>query len=205
MAAKKKSSKKKAPAKKKSKGGRPPKGSGPSKSDFIRDKIEAGLSAAEIVKAGADQKMTIAPAFIYELESRMGAGGGKKAAATGAKPGPKPKDDKLSASDFVRQHPDKPASEVVELAKKAGIKVNAGLVYTVRAYDEKRGSGGGAGAPKGKPGPKPKGTGPKILTVNFEGSAIEEQFRAFVGKSGIDRVVELVDQARGWQKVLGVG
>lgn len=127
-----------------------PKGSGPSKSDFIREKLKAGMSAVDIVKAGAEAKMTIAPSFIYKLKSKLSAGGGKK---TSSKPGPKKKGGKGSASAFVRKYPTKTANEIAALAKKAGIKMSVGLVYTTRAYDKKK---GGASKTKAKPGPKSK-------------------------------------------------
>lgn len=147
MAAKKtaKTSKKKTSTKAK-------KGSGPSKSDFIREKLKAGMSAADIIKAGAEAKMTIAPSFIYKLKSKLSGGGGKKTSAK-SKPGPKKKGSKGSASAFVRKYPTKTANEIAALAKKAGIKMSVGLVYTTRAYDKKK---GGASKTKGKPGPKSK-------------------------------------------------
>jgi hypothetical protein len=156
MATKKKTAKKSpvkktpAPAKKKV-GGRPPKGSGPTKADFIRETLKAGMSASEVVKAGAEKGMKISPPQVYKLKSKA-SGVGAPTAAAKAKPGPKAKGDQGSASAFVRQHADKKAGEIVELAKKAGIKVTAGLVYTTRAYDKKR---SGAPVAKSKPGPKP--------------------------------------------------
>mgnify|MGYP003381562505 CR=1 FL=1 len=189
MAAKKSSKK---TTVKKSKGGRS-KGSGPTKSDFVREKLKAGMSAGDIVKAAAASGLKVAPTLVYKLRSTSAS----KTSKTGRKKG-----GKLSPSDFVRRYPDKSASEVVELAKKAGVKVSAGLVYTTRSYDKKK--GGGASAPKGKPGPKPKGKGPKILTANFRGGAAEEQFKKLLGAIGIDRAKALIEEAASWGRVFGV-
>ena len=143
---------KKASKKKSSKVSSKRKGSGPSKSDFIREKLKAGLSASDIIKAGAEAKMTIAPSFVYKLKSKLSGGGGKKKTSSKGKPGPKKKGGKGSASAFVRKYPNKTANEIAALAKKAGIKMSVGLVYTTRAYDKKK--SGGASKTKGKPGPK---------------------------------------------------
>jgi hypothetical protein len=54
---------------------------------------------------------------------------------------------------FIRQHPDLKASEVVEAAKKQGLKLTTTLVYNVRASS------------KGKKGKKSKA---KVRTMGFE-------------------------------------
>jgi len=165
MAAKK-ASKKKSPAKRAT-------SKGPSKSDFIREKLKAGLSAADIIKAGAEAKMTIAPSFIYKLKSKLSGGGGQRTSSKG-KPGPKSKGGKGSASAFVRKYPTKTANEIAALAKKAGIKMSVGLVYTTRAYDKKR-----KGGSKKKPGPKSK----------------DFKFQVFSGGGGDGSVAELKQAA----------
>lgn len=145
-------------ASRKKTGGRPKKGSGPSKSDFIREKLKAGMSASDIVKAGAGSGMKIGTSLIYNVKGRMG---GKAASAGKAstppkpndKPGPKPKSGKMSASDFVRSMPPSmKAKEITAAAKAKGIKVSSGLVYMVRSAAKRR--GGSAGV-KGRPGRKP--------------------------------------------------
>ena len=189
MATKKASKKKSSTSKRK--------GSGPSKSDFIREKLKAGLSAADIIKSGAEAKMTIAPSFIYKLKSKLSGGGGKKTSSKG-KPGPKKKGSKGSASAFVRKYPTKTANEIAALAKKAGIKMSVGLVYTTRAYDKKK---GGASKTKGKPGPKSKDF--KFQVVKGGGD-VEEQFKKLLASIGIDRAKALIDEAVPWFRVLGM-
>ena len=170
-ASKKKSSAKKATSKRK--------GSDPSKSDFIREKLNAGMSAADIVKAGAEAKMTIAPSFIYKLKSKMTSSGGKKASSK-SKPGPKKRGSKGSASAFVRKYPNKTANEIAALAKKAGIKMSVGLVYTTRAYDKKK---GGASKTKGKPGPKRKDFKFQVFPGGGGGSESELKQAAVVSRA----------------------
>lgn len=183
MAAKK-ASKKKSSAKKTT-------SKGPSKSDFIREKLKAGLSAADIIKAGAETKMTIAPSFIYKLKSRLSGGGGK------GKPGPKKKGAKGSASAFVRKYPTKTANEIAALAKKAGIKMSVGLVYTTRAYDKKR-----KGGSKKKPGPKSKDF--KFQVFSGGGGGSESELKKAALAVGFPRAREVVEELeRGYMALLG--
>lgn len=176
MAAKK-SSKKKSSASKR-------KGSGPSKSDFIREKLKAGMSAADIVKAGAEAKMTIAPSFIYKLKSKTNSGGGKKKAAKG-KGASKKKAGKLSASDFIRKYPSKSANEIVELGKKKGLRFTISSVYQTRAYDKKA---------KGKAARKP---GPKSKTPVFQvfpgGGGSEAELKRAALAVGFPRALKVVE------------
>lgn len=173
------------------------KGSGPSKSDFIREKLKAGLSAADIIKAGAAAKMTIAPSFIYKLKSKLSGGGGKKTSSKG-KPGPKKKGSKGSASAFVRKYPTKTANEIAALAKKAGIKMSVGLVYTTRAYDKKK---GGASKTKGKPGPKAKT--PKFQVFPGGGGGSEADLKKSALAVGFPRAREVVEALeRGYMALL---
>lgn len=99
----------------------------------------------------------------------LSSGGGGK-----GKPGPKKKGAKGSASAFVRKYPTKTANEIAALAKKAGIKMSVGLVYTTRAYDKKR-----KGGSKKKPGPKSK----------------DFKFQVFSGGGGDGSVAELKQAA----------
>lgn len=179
MAAKKKTSKKKTSIKAK-------KRSGPTKSDFIREKLKAGMSAADIIKAGAEAKMTIAPSFIYKLKSKLSGGGGKKTSSKG-KPGPKKKGTKGSASAFVRRYPTKTANEIAALAKRAGIKMSVGLVYTTRAYDKKK---GGASKTKGKPGPKRKT--PVFQVFSGGGGGSESELKKAALAVGFPRALTVV-------------
>jgi hypothetical protein len=177
-------------------GGRPPKGTA-TKSDFIREKLKAGMSPTDIVKAAAEAnpKVVIAPAMVYKVRSRLTA---KKPGAAKAKPGPKPSKGtaapktggKLSKSDFIRQYPDKSANEIVALGKKASppVKFSANAVYTVRGYDKKR-----SGGPKGKPGRKPA---PKYETPKFQvfpgGGGSEADLKKAALAVGFPRALEVV-------------
>lgn len=164
-----------------------PKGSGPSKSDFIREKLKAGMSAVDIVKAGAEAKMTIAPSFIYKLKSKLSGGGGKKTPK--AKASSKKKGGKGSASAFVRKYPTKTANEIAALAKKAGIKMSVGLVYTTRAYDKKK---GGTSKTKGKPGPKRKTPVFQVFPGGGSGGSESELKKAALAV-GFPRALKVVE------------
>jgi hypothetical protein len=168
----------------------------PTKSDFIREKLKAGMSASDIVKAAAEKGTKISPPLIYKLKTKM-ASGGKKAAKKG-KTGPK-KGGKLSASDFIRKHPNKSANEIVALGKKAKIKFGANLVYTVRQYDRKK-----TGAPKGKLGRKSKDFKFHVFPGGARSSAVEEQFKQLLRAIGIDRAKALIDEVASWGKFFGV-
>jgi hypothetical protein len=195
MATKKKTSKKKAA---KRAGGRPKAGE-PTKADFIREKLKAGMSASEVVKAGAEKGMKISPPQVYKLKTKLSGGSSTKPSAPRGKSAAR--DGKLSASEFVRQHADKKAAEIVELAKAAGIKVTAGLVYTTRAYDKKK---GGETAPKGKPGPKPRAKKVQALPSRASNIAAEEQFKQLLAAIGIERARSLIEEAASWGRVFGV-
>lgn len=152
MAAKKPSKKSKTSKKKASKraGGRPKKGE-PTKADFIRAKLAEGMNAGDIIKAAAAEGTKISAPQIYKLKAKANgtaspkAGPGRpKAAGTSA-----PKAGKPTASNFIRQHPDKSAGEIVKLGAAKGLKFTESSVYQTRAYDKKKG-----GAPKRKPGSK---------------------------------------------------
>lgn len=135
-------------------GGRPKKGSGPSKSDFIRQ--HPNLTAAEVVAKAKKGGMSISSALVYMARGRANP---KRAKGTpppkpNGKPGPKPKNGKMSASDFVRSMPaTMKAKEITAAANAKGIKVSSGLVYMVRSAAKKK---GGASAAKSKPGSKPR-------------------------------------------------
>lgn len=178
----KKASKKKSPAKRAT-------SKGPSKSDFIREKLKAGMSAADIIKAGAEHKVTIAPSMVYKLKSTLG---GKKTSSKG-KPRPKFTGRRRGASEWVRQQlaAGKSPADIWAEAQRIKMKFSRNLIYTVKSAD---------GSAKDKPGPKPR----NILTVNFEGSAVEEQFKTLVAKIGLSRAAELIQEATSWGRAFGV-
>lgn len=119
----------------------------PTKTAFILS-LPRELPAAEAVeKAKAAGIKGLSETYVYKIRSKAKAGGGKKkTSAKGASP--KKKAGKLSASDFIRQHPTKSANEIVELGKKKGLKFTISSIYQTRAYDK--------GSSKSKPGPKSK-------------------------------------------------
>jgi hypothetical protein len=106
------------------------------KSDFIRQQ-PASLSAAEVVAKAKAVGIKFAPVLVYKVRGRAKSkpSAAKKASAivtsapmTSATKAPK------SKSAFIRSLPqDMPAKEVVKQAKAAGIKLNVGYVYNVRA------------------------------------------------------------------------
>jgi hypothetical protein len=202
MATTKKTSKtsKKTPAKAKAKGGKPPAGT-QSKADFIREKLKTGLSPVAIVAAAKEGGITIPPAMVYKVRSRMvGKKSGAPTAAAKAKPGPKPKDGGMSASAFVRSMPTTmKAKEVSEAAKAKGLKVTSGLVYMVRSAEKKKTGGGTASAPKakGKPGPKPKTQyqdwKPSVV-IHGGGGGDETAFKKMALEIGFPRALRVIEE-----------
>src|SRR5689334_16714780 len=81
-------------------GGRPKAGSGPSKSDFIRQ--HPNLSAAAIIAKAKERGISMSPALVYSVRGRATP---KRGAQSSSKPGPKPKNGKMTASDFIRSQP----------------------------------------------------------------------------------------------------
>ena len=77
--------------------------------------------------------------------------------------------EKTSKSEFIRQHPNAPAKEVVSQGKAAGLKFTTHYVYMVRAQGRK----------KHAFSPSPNG-------------AIEEKFLACVALLGKERAKELL-------------
>jgi hypothetical protein len=167
-------------AKKKAKGGRPKKGSGPSKSGFIRELLAKNMSPAEIVAKGKEEGLTISPVLVYKVRGREGLT--KGSANSGTRPGRKPSTGKMSASDFVRTMPDSArAGEVVAAGAKQGIKFTANLVYAVRAAQKKGGALAG-GRPSRSAGFSLGG-----------GSGSEATFRKLAFDLGIARARALLD------------
>lgn len=54
----------------------------------------------------------------------------------------------MNKSEFIRQHPDKKAKEIVALAAGQGVTITPAMVYVVRSHAAKK----AAGAPRRKPG-----------------------------------------------------
>lgn len=187
MAAKKaskKSSKKTGKKPSKRAGGRPAAGT-PTKADFIRSKLAEGMSAADIIKAGAGAGLSIAAPQVYKLKAKGKAPA--KSAAPGSKPSA-PKAGKLTASNFIRQHAGKSAGEIVKLGAAAGLKFGESSVYQTRAYDKKR-----SGAPKGRPGKKP-------VAATSNG---ETTFKKLALEIGFPRAREIVvELERKWNELL---
>lgn len=194
MAAKKTSKKSKASKKKVARraGGRPKAGQ-PTKADFIRAKLADGMSAGDIVKAAAAEGTKISAPQIYKLKAKAKGTaspktdpGRPKAAGTSA-----PKAGKPTASNFIRQHPDKSAGEIVKLGAAKGLTFTESSVYQTRAYDKKKG-----GAPKGTPGRKPAGN---VGT----GSNGETTFKKLALEIGFPRAREIVVQLeKKWNDLL---
>jgi hypothetical protein len=167
-------------AKKKARGGRPKKGSGPSKSGFIRDLLAKNMSPAEIVEKGKEAGLAISPVLVYKVRGREGltkSGGGP------GRPGRKPSTGAMSASDFVRSFPaGARASEVVSAGAEKGIAFTANLVYAVRAAQKK---GGSATAPRAKRA---------LVSGGSRGSSTEGTFRRLAFDLGLGRARELIDE-----------
>jgi len=111
-------------------GGRPKAGSGPSKSDFIRQ--HPNLSASEVVAKAKERGISVSTTLVYNVRGRATPKRGSK--PSGGQ-GPKPKSAKMTASDFIRSQPrGMKAKDVVEAAVKAGFnKFGTNLVYLVRS------------------------------------------------------------------------
>jgi len=220
MAAKKKTAKKKTAKKKTAtpgkRVGRPPKGSGPSKSDFIR--ANPTLSALELVAKAKEQGMSLSAVLVYKVRGRTKAKTEKPAAAK-SPPVPAKRSGRTGgASAWIREQlaAGKTAADVWAAATEAGQKFSRNLIYAVQSADKLGKSPKASKAPKASKSPKapkaPKGNrAPKpeaaavSPTVNLAADAVEEQFQTFVAKLGLTRIEELVRQAKGWGRAFGVG
>ncbi|MBM4362542.1 MAG: hypothetical protein FJ104_07660 [Deltaproteobacteria bacterium] len=152
----KKSPPKKSPAKRprakalpegvKRRGGRPPKGT-PTKADFIREKLAAGMSPAAIVEAAKEQGVEIGSTMVYKVRARAAGKATVAAPATTGDAQPTA-GKKMTASAFVRTLPaDMGPADVIAAGAKAGYKISRGLVYMARSVRKKRGGGAAPGAP----------------------------------------------------------
>jgi len=124
----------------------------PTKTSFVLS-LPRDLPAAAVIEKARAAGIKVTENYVHKIRSKAKVAGGGKKQAKG-KPGPKKKGGKGSASDFVRKYPSKSANEIAALAKKAGVKMSVGLVYTTRAYDKKK--KGGTSKTKGKRGSKTK-------------------------------------------------
>lgn len=141
------------------------------------------------VKSGAAAGMKIGTSLIYGVKGRMGRAG----AARRGRPGQKPKDGKMTASDFIRSQPrEMSAKDVVEAAVKAGIK-NFGtpLVYIVRSKMKTS-------------GPKVAGRGRRTSGTTQARSADVSAFKRMALEMGITNARRALDELeRGLAALLG--
>ncbi|GMV15491.1 MAG: hypothetical protein AMXMBFR56_37150 [Polyangiaceae bacterium] len=167
----------------------------PTKTAFILS-LPRDLPAAEAVeKAKGAGIKGLSETYVYKIRSRTKAAGTPKKGKPGPKPkgnvkaAPKKKAGKLSASDFIRQHPGKSANDVVELGKKKGVKFTISSVYQTRAYDKKR--KGGSKKTKGKPGPKAKDF--KFQVFPGGGGGSESELKKAALAVGFPRALKVVE------------
>jgi len=91
-------------------------------------------------------------------------------------------------SDFVRSMPaGTPAADVVDAAKKRGIKLTPSLVYNIRSTTKKS----SGSTKKGKPGPKPGRRGRRGRR-NVGGVAAEIQLRNAIASLGLVKSREIL-------------
>jgi len=113
------------------------------KSEFIRN-LASSLSPAQIVAKGKEAGLTFSETYVYNIRRAARSKGGaknktakgstKKLAAASQATKPRASTKKLSKSEFIRAQPATlPAHDVVSKAKAAGLTLDAGLVYKVRA------------------------------------------------------------------------
>lgn len=80
---------------------------------------------------------------------------------------------KVNKSAWIRSQPiDTPAADLVAAAKKEGISISVGQVYTARSELRKK------GGTVGKPGRRPGSTVARVSTAS--GGSIDEMIRAIV-------------------------
>ncbi len=100
-------------------------------------------------------------------------------------------------SQFVRSKPDITAQEVVELAKKQGIKLTASHVYNIRANDKKKNQGGSK-SPVVKTSRKSKAKNGLVARANRSNAPapLEGQFRTLVLRMGLDRAEQIFSELK---------
>jgi hypothetical protein len=93
-------------------------------------------------------------------------------------------------ADFIRQRSNKTPAEIMADAKKVGVKLTMGQIYSQRSADKAKGkSGPGAGARKaGRRG----GRGGGRRAAGQAGA--EQQLRVAIAKLGLDRARSILDE-----------
>ncbi len=103
-----------------------------------------------------------------------------------------PKGTKINKSEFIRQHANLSAKEVVAEAAKQGIRISRAMVYVVWSKTAKA---------KGKPGRKPGrpakvATAPKAVAgakVSGDEGSLEAELRKIVLQVGLIRAQQVID------------
>jgi len=100
-------------------------------------------------------------------------------------------------ADFIRSQPaSMSAKDVVEAAKRAGLKVTVNHVYNIRAAGKKDGGfppSRSVGAPSAsQPTPSRRGRGP-ASSAGTPSSALETQLRRAIAEVGLQRAREIFD------------
>jgi hypothetical protein len=99
---------------------------------------------------------------------------------------------KINKSQFVRDAGDKPAAEIVALAKKNGVKLTENYVYTIRSAAKKR-----AGAKSGRRGAIPEADGGQThRSKKISNTPSETGFLELALDIGLGRAQTLLDQIR---------
>jgi hypothetical protein len=161
------------------------------KSDFIRQ--HASLSTADVIAKAKTAGLKVSSSLVYMVRSRAGA---KKAVAkkTSAKPTAAPSKAapaSVSKADFVRARTHLSPKEIVEDARTAGVKFDAGYVYKVRGYDKTAGK-------KKRDGAKPRTAraGAPVPRPITNRSSAEDLLRAVAAEVGLGRAIELLQGER---------
>jgi len=82
----------------------------------------------------------------------------------------------MSKTQFVLEHPEMKASEVVAEAKRLGFSLSRAMVYAVRGGPSKKAQGPSAAVPTSAP----------------TGASVEKQFKALVLRIGLDRAHQIL-------------
>jgi hypothetical protein len=101
-------------------------------------------------------------------------------------------------ADFIRSQPaSMSAKDVVEAARKAGLKVTVNHVYNIRAAEKKEGSHGGprsvAAASTSAPAASRRGRKPASASALSASTAVEAQLRRAIAEVGLQRAREIFD------------
>lgn len=101
-------------------------------------------------------------------------------------------------SQFVRSKPAATAQEVVDLAKKQGIKLTASHVYNIRANDKRRGQSTSSTdqSPPSPPAKRGRKAGNGLATQSSGVAPLDAQFRTLVLRMGLDRAEQLFSELK---------